>query len=600
MIDRFEMAGRCACLLVLATSLGHAADLPAIDYSQGVKWFPKFWRAYQMPQIPSPNLTNGRQLAGIIQGGKIELSLSRLNTLVEENSLDLMASRYNVDIAETDILRAKSGQAARGAPGAPLPVEIFSGAIGAGVGGASGANTGGTGPSAISAAAREVILGPSGVFDPDISIGASFDRSTSPLNTRQVAGVDVVTAPSTAVLMRFEKSFATGFSFNVSFNSQRQSSTQQFLLFNPAYTSRLSVAMYQPLLRGFGLALNRRFISLAKNDAEISRKIFEQAATTDLVNAQNAYWDLVGARKSVEAAQEALNAAQRLYENTVQQEQQGVSAPLDVTQSRSATAGSRRDLIIAQTTEKTRELQLKALISKSLNPLSDLEVVTADPLPEPNDSEIPTVQQALQDALSHRPELAQADVTLRNQRIAVAYTKDFLRPSFGVYALYASTALTSGIGPMLRQAWQTVPFPEYAAGFSFSISLRNRSAQADNIRAQLELQQQQASRVRTENQIRVDVETAVTVLTQAKAQVEAAKPAVEASKAALDAETTKLRTGISTPYLVIQFERDYVAAQSQEIQAQANYAKARVQLDRVRGTLLEHNNLSLSELLGSR
>src|SRR5690348_7976281 len=152
-IDRLAAAGGCACLLVLASAVCRAADAPAVDYSQGVKWFPKFWRAYQMPRIPSPNLTNGRELAEMVQSGKIELSLARLNSLVEENSLDLMATRYNVDIAETDILRAKSGQAARGAPGAPLPGEIFSAAIGAGVGGASGTNAGGTGPSAISAAA---------------------------------------------------------------------------------------------------------------------------------------------------------------------------------------------------------------------------------------------------------------------------------------------------------------------------------------------------------------------------------------------------------------------------------------------------------------
>src|SRR5689334_18999352 len=103
---------RCCWLLLAAiTSYGaDAADLPPVDYSQGVKWFPKIWRAYQMPAIPKPDLTNGRQLQEMIQNGKIELSLSRLNALVEENSLDMMSSHYTVDIAETDLLRAKSGQ----------------------------------------------------------------------------------------------------------------------------------------------------------------------------------------------------------------------------------------------------------------------------------------------------------------------------------------------------------------------------------------------------------------------------------------------------------------------------------------------------------
>ena len=596
-IERFGAAGRWACLLVLATAMCRAADLPAADYSQGVKWFPKFWRAYQMPRIPSPNLTNGRQLAEMLRDGKLELSLSSLNSLVEENSLDMMASRYNVDIAETDILRAKSGQASRGVPGVPQPGELFASAIGAGVGNASTINAGGTGPTAITAAARQIVVGPRGTFDPDLQIGASFDRATSPLNTRQVAGVDVVTTPSTAVLTRFERAFSTGFSFAVSFNSQRQSSTQQFLLYNPAYTSRMSVTMYQPLWNGFGFAVNRRFINIAKNDLLVSRQLYRQTVSTAIINAQNAYWDLVAARKSVEAAQQALDTAQKLYDDTVHQEQVGVSAPLDVTQSKSATAGTRRDLIIAQTNEKTKELQLKALISRSLNPLSDVELTTTDALPEPQQSDIPAVQDALKTALANRSELIQADLNIENQRIAQKYTANLLKPTLSVFANYASSSLINGIGPLMQQVWINVPFPEYAAGFTFSVTLRNRSAQADNIRAQLELQQQQTTRVRTENQIRVDVENAVVALTQSKAQVEAAQQATMSSKAAFDAEGKKLAVGASTPYRVIQLQRDYVAAETQEIQSQANYAKAQVQLDRVMGTVLNRNNISLDELL---
>jgi len=585
-------------LAVINSHIVVAADLPSVDYSQGVKWFPKIWRAYQMPIIPKPNLANGRQLREMLRNGKIDLSLSRLTALVEENSLDMMASRYNIDIAETDVLRTRSGQAARGVPGVPQPGELFSSAIGAGVGAASTINAGGTGPTAITAAARQIVIGSRGTFDPDIQIGASFDRANSPLNTLQVAGVNAVDTPSTDFVTRFEKAFSTGFSFSVSFNSQRQSSTQQFLLYNPAYTSRMSVTMYQPLLNGFGFAVNRRFVNVAKNDLAVSRQLFRQQVSTSLVNAQNTYWDLVAAREIVQAAQQALEVAQRLYNDTAQQERLGAAAVLDVTQARSSMAGSRRDLIIAQTNEKTKELQLKSLISKSLNPLTEVDVSTIDPLPDPHDSVIPTVQDTLSTAIRNRSELIQSDLNLRNQQIAEKYTRNALKPTLSVFATYASSSLTTGVGPLLQQVWLNVPYPEYAAGFSLSITLRNRSAQADNIRAQLELRQQRAERVRTENQIRMDVESAIIALTQAKAQVEADKEAVTSSKAVLAAEQTKMQIGTSTPYRVIQLQRDYVAAQAQEIQAQANYAKALIQVDRIRGTVLQTSKVSLDALLG--
>ena len=473
-----------------------------------------------MPLVPLPNLANGRRLLEAIHNGRLELSLAGLNQLVEENSLDLISAGYNVSIAETDVLRAKSGQAARGTPGVAQPAEIFSSALGAGVGSASSNNTGGTGPAAISASGRLVVVGSRGTFDPDVQVTLSYDHATSPLNTLQVAGINAVATPSTDVLTRFEKESSTSFSFSVSFNSQRQSSTQQALLFDPAYTSRLSISFSQPLLAGFGLAVNRRFLTIARNDIAISRQVFRQQVSTALVNAQNAYWDVVAARESVTAARGALKTAETLLHETEQQERLGASAYIDVITARSAMAGSRRDLVIAE-----------------------------------------------------------------------KFTRNSLKPALSVFGSYSSSALGIGIGPMLQQSWVAMPYPEYATGFSLSIPLRNRGAQADNVRAQMELRQQRVSRARTANQIQVDVQTAVTGLMQARAQVEAAHAAADASRVVWDAEQKKLDVGASTPYRVVQMQRDWVEAQAQELQARANYAKALIQADKASGLVLERNHV---------
>ena len=316
------------------------------------------------------------------------LSIAVSQSLVVENSLDVLTARYNLYVAETDIHRPKSGQAAHGAPGIPLPGAVFASALGAGVGAVSTANGGGTGPAAISAAARQVVIRPRGTFDPDIQVSMSFDHASSPLNTVQVASTPTVVTASTAVLTRSEKAFSAGFSFSVSFNSQRQSSTQQFLRFDPAYTSRLSISANQPLLNGFSDAVNRRFITIARNHAQISRELFRQQVTAALVNAPNAYWDLVAAREGADAASRALAAAQRLYQDSRKQLELGMAAVLDVIQSESAMAGGRRDFIAAQANQEIKDLQLKALISKNVDDLSDVALVTTVLLPEPQDCDI--------------------------------------------------------------------------------------------------------------------------------------------------------------------------------------------------------------------
>src|SRR5439155_21990412 len=168
-------------------------------------------------------------------------------------------------IAEADVLRASSGQAARGIPGALLPAGLNQGAIGVGVNQFQGA--GGLGSAGgITGDGGAVQLGQVGSFDPSVSINFSLDRTLSPLNTLQVAGVPQVTTTSTAFSGSYTQLFPTGTSFTYNLNGIRQDSTQNFLLFNPAVISRFTVGVNQPLLAGRGYATNKRFIMVANNN----------------------------------------------------------------------------------------------------------------------------------------------------------------------------------------------------------------------------------------------------------------------------------------------------------------------------------------------
>ena len=134
---------------------------------------------------------------------------------------------------------------------------------------------------------NQIVIGARGNFDPTFSLNLSLDRVVSPLNTVRVAGTPTVTVPSTVLQTRFQQELPWGTSYSVSFNLQRQSTTQRFLLFNPAFTSYLSFQIYQPLLNGFGVALNRRFIAVAENNRKISREVFNQNLQAIISKAAN-------------------------------------------------------------------------------------------------------------------------------------------------------------------------------------------------------------------------------------------------------------------------------------------------------------------------
>lgn len=605
-VARLFMAG--GRLLVILIFLG--ATLPALaqqdatkrpDYSQSPKWFPHVIKPFVSRRVSDVQFANSESLTKLIAGGKVRLSLADLRAAVRDNNLDIVSASFNTAYAETDLLRAKGGGAPRGAPGVQIPSSLFSGAIGAGLGTAAG--LGGFGSAGgISGGARAVTVRASGSLDPTFLLNYSIDRSSSPLNTVRVSGIPTVTTATTALQARYVQALATGTTISVTFNNQRQSSTQQFLLYNPDFVSSFSFNFTQQLLNGFGFAVNRRFLLVAKNERLITNESYRQQVSTTLAQAQNAYWDSVAARENVGVAAKSLAVSQKLLEDNKMREEIGTLARLDVVQAESEVASRQRDLVVAQTNLQIAEVSLKNILSKEIDAaLGSAQIETVDPLPDPKDSDIPKLTEALATAMRNRPEIKQDEGNIHNQEIAIQYTKDLLKPTLTLFGLFGSSGLfgdqiipnpaggapivlPGGITQALGQV-RSFSHPEYAFGLSLSIPLLNRSAQADSIRGRLEERQTEIQLQRDRNQITLEVRKALIGLVQAKAQVEAAHHAVVLSTETLSAEEQKLLSGVSTPYKVIQRQRDLLAAQLAEVQARTSYAKALVELDRSTGIL---------------
>ena len=86
--------------------------------------------AYFPYEVPEPGLTNSPLLGQLIRDDKLYLSLKDAIRLALENNLDLAIARYNLPIANTDILRTKAGGVFRG-----VNAGVVQGTPGGGVGG---------------------------------------------------------------------------------------------------------------------------------------------------------------------------------------------------------------------------------------------------------------------------------------------------------------------------------------------------------------------------------------------------------------------------------------------------------------------------------
>ncbi|MBI2821577.1 MAG: TolC family protein [Acidobacteria bacterium] len=598
----------------MVTCSAFALAQPPPDYSRDPEWFPRFYKPYLQQEVPAFE-PPGDGAARRIRDGRLNLSLPQLLDLVAQNNLDVAVARYASSVAQTDVLRAKAGQAPRGIEGAPIPSGLFAGAIGAGLGQAGG--TGGIGGGGgITGQARAVSLFPRGTFDPTLVLNFSWNRSTDPLNTIRVAGVPVVTTSTIALQTSYQQAFTSGTTFNFSFSGQRQRSTQRSLLFNPSVASRYTLSVTQNLLSGFGFSVNRRFLEVARTNQRIARELFRQRIIEVLTEARNQYWNLVTARENVRNAEQALAAARRLHEDNRRRVEIGTMAPVDLIAVQAEVAARQRDLVVAQTEFQIRELALKSLFSKEMEPeLAAAKIEVTDPLPVPEESDIPDPRVALAEALENRPELRQARENIGKQQVVVRFTTDSLRPRLTAFVLLASSGLAGnrllpdpaggpavtvpgGLAQTLGQV-AGLDFPEYAVGLNLSIPIKNRSAQADDVRARFEEQQAHTTLQRTQAQVGLEVRRAIISLQQSKARVEAARKSVNLARQVLDAEETKLRAGVSAPYDVIRLQRDWVAAQRAEVEAGANYAKALVEMERATGTSLEKTKIDLDALVNS-
>jgi len=596
------------------------------EYSQPRGHFPNFIAPYSPRTVAPPNLANTARIDQLMRDGKLYLSLSDAVALTLENNLDIAIARYNLNIADTDIWRAKAGAATRGVNTGV--VQGTPGGTGAGVGttstgGGAGGTTTGTGGAGTGAAGQ--VLSTTGVgaaipsFDPILTGTFQLDQNRS--QQASPFAPSFADSHTTTWDFGYQQGFHWGTNLSVGFNNTRGTAgpLSPFQAFSTQFNTNFRATVNQPLLSGFGFLPNTRFIRIAKNNREISDVAFRLQVITTVNQIQNIYWDLVNAYENVKVQQDSLALAQKTLSDNKKQVEIGTLAPIEVVRAQSVVATNQQSLIVAQTNLQLQQLLMKNALSRTLvDPvLADAEVIPTDTMSVPENEPVTPTQDLVNQALAHRAELAESRIDLTNRDINTKSARNALLPTLNLFAYYQGT----GLGGTLNPDYQcivdptqctnpTLPANSYGSalnqlvdstapdkgiGLQLNIPLRNRSAQADQVRAELEYRQAQMRLQQQENQIRIEVRNAQFSVQQNRASVEAAKAAVELGKQSLDAEQKKYALGASTTTLVLQNQRDLTQAESNLVTAMSSYQKSRVELDRATGATLDRLGILMGD-----
>jgi outer membrane protein len=582
--------GLAACQDARGTSA--RGEATQIGYSNN-HGFPNVFSPYIAPYVPNARLDNSQRLKNLIVDGKLVLTLDDAIALALENNLDIDVARYNLPIAQADFLRTKGGGATRGVAGSYQSQATFAGSLGGGLGGGGGGGTGGAGGTLGGTSINSV--GGAGCCDPYAYAFYGWSNSITPLNYTVVSGVPVQTSHFAAFQAGYSQGFLTGTSFGVSEYNYRVSSNVTTGLFNPEFVSGLSVGFTQNLLNGFGKRYNAVFIRQSRNGLKFSESVFRQNVITDVAAVMTTYYELLADQESIRVAQEGLGYAQKLLESNQAELKIGAVAQYDVLRSQEEVANQQQALLVAQNTFSQDAQSLKAKISKSFNEeLATVEIAPSDKLPEPHPDDVPSLAEALREAASHRPEIEQADINLRNQNLLIEYKRNSLLPSVQVFASYSLAGLGGALGPTFANVFHN-DYPNLSYGVQVGIPIRNRTAQADAVRAVLEQRQLQMKLQDAKNQAVWDVSKAVSAVQQARGTLDATLKLATVSRQVLDMQQQKFTLASATVEDVITAQRNLATAQGNVVKSRATYAKALIQYEQATGTLLDRNHISLDE-----
>src|SRR5277367_118460 len=604
--------------LLLAGSGAMAQNL--VDYSKPASHFPYFVGPYIAHQVPPPSFGNTPRVEMLLKDGKLRLSLPDAVTLALENNLDLAIARFNLSIADTDIMRAKAGESVRGVatglvqgtPGGGIG-GFGSGAPGAGAGGTSG-GAGGAGSGALGLVQSTLGTGaPIDSYDPIIVAGMSIDHATFPQSSTILNGVQSLQQNSGVANFNYVQGFATGTLMTLEFDNDRITSNSLFGILSPELDSRFRFTLRQHLLSGFGFGPNLRYVHIARNNREISDVAFRGQVIATVSQIQNIYWDLVNAYEDVKVKERSLELAEKTLSDDREQVKIGAIAPMEVMKAESEESSRSQDLLLSQNGLQLQELLIKNAITRDLSDptLAAAAVVPTDTMSIPEKEPVTPIQDLIGDAQAHRPELAEARMDLNNREITRKSTANAMKPAVDFVAWYGAYGLAglenagyngppvgpippSGLGTALSALVKNNS-PDYAVGLNVTIPLRNRGAQADQIRSQLEYRQAQLHLQQLQNQIGIEVRNAQFALLQNRSRVEAARKARDLAQQTFDVEQKKKALGASTSNLVLQADRDLAQAESNFVEAMSTYEKSRVELDRATGLTLDHTGIQIED-----
>jgi HAE1 family hydrophobic/amphiphilic exporter-1 len=457
------------------------------------------------------------------------------------------------------------------------------------------------------ASANSNIFANTGIFDPNLTAGVNGDFTRSP-SASILEGDLIAETRNTRFGIGINQLLPTGTYFELQTGGLRRGSNAPIYFINPSYNTDVTLTLRQPLLDGFGTLYNRSGIVIAELSREQTATGFETTVVGTLRDVENAYWDLVAARRAIEVSEQSLALAEQLLEETRERVKVGTSAPIDTVQSEATVAARHQDLIYARNSAANAEDSLKAVLGfddprEWMLTITTTEEYGYEPIQ-------PDLREAIETAHRSRPEIREQVLANDQLDYNVKVARHVTLPNLDLEASYGFGGLDGtitvedpdtgeeikidgdGFGGAARQMVD-LDYPHWTVGLNLTVPIGNNDAKGKLAQRRFEAQQGDVQLAALKQEITRQVRFAVRALYDGAAAVDAAEASMILARRNVEAEQTKFDNGLSTNFLLSQIQEDLANAQLALIRAHLDYRKAIVGYREATGTLLDHLNVKI-------
>ncbi len=424
---------------------------------------------------------------------------------------------------------------------------------------------------------------------------------------------DMVVTKQNDYTVQLTQNIPIGGTLTASLNSYVSDSNRNFQTINPRYGSTLRLNFSQSLLRDFGLKYGRRDIIIAGYSQEISEENFQKTLEETIYNVELAYWNLVYARENLKVRQQSLKLAQELLEKNKIEIEAGTLPPIELLTAESEVSTRQADILEAEALVKNYEDQLKMVINLGAE-MEDAKKVQIIPVDSPSvEKREISYEEAMDIALQKRPDLEAIRTELKSREFNFSYAKNQLMPNLqftlgywspgisGDQLLYKDDNPMSGViigkipgkkSDALKDAFN-FKYKNWSIGLVLTLPLSNVITKANYAQAKLNLEQSRLKLKNQQLQLDLEIANAVRAVETNYQRALAYRTARELAEQKLTAEEEKFKVGMSTNYLVLQYQRDLANAQTMELKALIDYNVSLANLDRVMGAGRDRQQISI-------